>query len=109
MANLKAFFDAATNTVTYLVWDPHTRAAAVIDPVLDFDPNGARLATPQRVHFVNHRFRCTECACEFCGACGDTPYHLGHTCEQWAEAKRAPHCRFCESVLSIECACAATT
>ncbi len=45
MANLKAFFDAATNTVTYLVWDPHTRAAAVIDPVLDFDPNGARLAT----------------------------------------------------------------
>jgi glyoxylase-like metal-dependent hydrolase (beta-lactamase superfamily II) len=45
MANLKAFFDAATNTVTYLVWDPATRAAAVIDPVLDFDPNGARLAT----------------------------------------------------------------
>src|SRR3990167_1061835 len=45
MANLKAFFDAATNTVTYLVWDPATRAAAVIDPVLDFDPNGARLGT----------------------------------------------------------------
>lgn len=45
MANLKAFFDAATNTVTYLVWDPDTRAAAVIDPVLDFDPNGARLRT----------------------------------------------------------------
>ncbi|MBI1401291.1 MBL fold metallo-hydrolase [Hyphomonas sp.] len=45
MANLKAFFDAATNTVTYLVWDPSTRAAAVIDPILDFDPNGARLGT----------------------------------------------------------------
>jgi len=45
MANLKAFFDAATNTVTYLVWDPATRAAAIIDPVLDFDPNVGRLST----------------------------------------------------------------
>jgi len=45
MANLKAFFDAATNTVTYLVWDPATRAAAIIDPVLDFDPNAGRLST----------------------------------------------------------------
>jgi len=45
MANLKAFFDGATNTVTYLVWDPPTRAAAIIDPVLDFDPNAARLST----------------------------------------------------------------
>ena len=45
MANLKAFFDTATNTVTYLVWDPATRAAAIIDPILDFDPNAARLGT----------------------------------------------------------------
>ncbi len=45
MANLKAFFDVATNTVTYLVWDPATRAAAIIDPVLDFEPNTGRLST----------------------------------------------------------------
>lgn len=45
MANLKAFFDTATNTVTYLVWDPATRAAAIIDPVLDFEPNAAGLST----------------------------------------------------------------
>jgi glyoxylase-like metal-dependent hydrolase (beta-lactamase superfamily II) len=45
MAMLRSFFDAATNTVTYLVWDPATRAAAVIDPVLDFDPNAGRLST----------------------------------------------------------------
>lgn len=45
MANLKAFFDTATNTVTYLVWDPATRAAAIIDPVLDFEPNAAGLTT----------------------------------------------------------------
>jgi len=32
-----AFFDPATNTVTYLVSDPDTGAAAIIDPVLDYD------------------------------------------------------------------------
>jgi len=34
---IRPFFDEATKTVTYLVWDAKTRAAAVIDPVLDFD------------------------------------------------------------------------
>ncbi len=31
------FFDEATNTVSYLVADPISREAAVIDPVLDYD------------------------------------------------------------------------
>jgi glyoxylase-like metal-dependent hydrolase (beta-lactamase superfamily II) len=30
-------FDPGTPTVTYLVSDPETGAAAVIDPVLDYD------------------------------------------------------------------------
>ena len=34
---IRAFFDDATNTVSYLVWDRGTRRGAVIDPVLDFD------------------------------------------------------------------------
>jgi len=34
---IKAFFDEATNTVSYLVWDPATMQGAVIDPVLDYD------------------------------------------------------------------------
>ena len=34
---IEAFFDAPTNTISYLVADPATRDAAVIDPVLDFD------------------------------------------------------------------------
>lgn len=45
MPQIKAFFDTATNTVTYLVWDEATRDAAIIDPVLDFDPAPARLST----------------------------------------------------------------
>lgn len=35
--DIKAFFDEPTNTVSYLVSDPVTRQAAVIDPVLDYD------------------------------------------------------------------------
>jgi glyoxylase-like metal-dependent hydrolase (beta-lactamase superfamily II) len=34
---IRAFFDEPTNTVSYLVADPVTRDAAVIDPVLDYD------------------------------------------------------------------------
>ena len=34
---IEAFFDEPTNTISYLVGDPATRIAAVIDPVLDFD------------------------------------------------------------------------
>lgn len=45
MPEIKVFFDTATNTVTYLVWDGATRQAAIIDPVLDFDPAPARLST----------------------------------------------------------------
>lgn len=35
--SIEAFFDEPTNTISYLVGDPVTRVAAVIDPVLDFD------------------------------------------------------------------------
>lgn len=34
---IQAFFDPPTNTVSYLVGDPATGRAVVIDPVLDFD------------------------------------------------------------------------
>lgn len=37
-AEIRGFFDGQTNTITYLVWDPATREAVVIDPVLDYDP-----------------------------------------------------------------------
>lgn len=35
---IEAFFDPATWTLSYLVWDPETLDAVVIDPVLDYDP-----------------------------------------------------------------------
>lgn len=42
---IEAFFDEPTNTVTYLVIDPATRRAAIIDPVLDFDHRTGNAAT----------------------------------------------------------------
>ena len=42
---IEGFFDTATHTVTYLVADPATGTAAVIDPVLDFDPASGRTST----------------------------------------------------------------
>ena len=41
----EAFFDPKTYTVTYVVWDPSTRHAAVIDPVLDYDCKSGHTGT----------------------------------------------------------------
>ena len=41
---IKPFFDEATNTVSYLVWDPATMQGAVIDPVLDYDFRSGKAA-----------------------------------------------------------------
>jgi len=43
MPSIQAFFDPATGTVTYLVWDPATQEAAIIDPILDYDPASGAL------------------------------------------------------------------
>lgn len=40
-----SYFDEATNTITHIVGDPTTGAAAIIDPVLDFDQASARTDT----------------------------------------------------------------
>jgi glyoxylase-like metal-dependent hydrolase (beta-lactamase superfamily II) len=42
---IRAFFDEPTNTVSYLVADPATKKAAVIDPVLDYDHNAGEVDT----------------------------------------------------------------
>ncbi len=42
MVQVKEFFDKNTWTLTYVVWDPKTRDALVIDPVLDYDPASSK-------------------------------------------------------------------
>ncbi len=44
MIQIKEFFDKATFTLTYVVWDPTTLDAVIIDPVLDYDPAGSKVS-----------------------------------------------------------------
>ena len=43
--DVTAFYDGATATISYVVRDPAGRAAAIIDPVLDFDAESGRTST----------------------------------------------------------------
>lgn len=42
---VRSFFHEPTFTAAHLVHDPATRRAAIVDPVLDFDPKSGRTAT----------------------------------------------------------------
>ncbi len=42
---IKAFFDERTHTISYLVADPATNRAAIVDPVLDFDHASGKAST----------------------------------------------------------------
>jgi glyoxylase-like metal-dependent hydrolase (beta-lactamase superfamily II) len=42
---IKHFYDNRTSTFTYVVFDPESRDAIVIDPVLDYEPVGSKIWT----------------------------------------------------------------
>jgi glyoxylase-like metal-dependent hydrolase (beta-lactamase superfamily II) len=42
---IQHFYDPTTFTLTYVVFDPETKDAVVIDPVLDYDPVGSKTST----------------------------------------------------------------
>ena len=44
-ALIRSFFDPATSTVSHVVADAGARRAAIIDPVLDYDPKSGRTST----------------------------------------------------------------
>lgn len=45
MLQVQEFFDKATSTLTYVVWDTQSKDAVVIDPVLDYDPASSKTST----------------------------------------------------------------
>ena len=56
--NIQAFFDPATWTVSYVVFDEPGGSCAIIDPVLDYDPKAGRTKThsaDKLIAFVNEQ------------------------------------------------------
>ena len=51
---VEAFFDTATNTVSYIVKDPQGRACAIVDSVLDFDYASGRTDTTSADKIIAH-------------------------------------------------------
>ena len=51
---IHAFRDDQTGTVSYVLADPATRQAAIVDPVLDFDLKSGRTATTQADRLLAH-------------------------------------------------------
>lgn len=52
--DVRCFFDDRTNTATYVVSDPGSKRAAIIDPVLDFDPVSGRTWTESADRVIAH-------------------------------------------------------
>jgi glyoxylase-like metal-dependent hydrolase (beta-lactamase superfamily II) len=44
LMKIQTFFDAATYTLTYIVYDEKSKDAIVIDPVLDYDPHASKIS-----------------------------------------------------------------
>jgi len=42
---VRTVFYPPSHTFSYVVWDPVSRHAAIIDPVLDYDASSGRMAT----------------------------------------------------------------
>ena len=53
---VKGFFEKRTFSIQYIVADPDTKRAAIIDPVLDFDPKSGSTAT----HSADEMLECIE-------------------------------------------------
>ena len=52
--HVDAFFDPTTSTLSYVVHDPATLSAAIIDPVLDFSLRNARTSTGSADALLEH-------------------------------------------------------
>lgn len=51
---IKAFFDPATFTISYVVHSADDNRCAIIDPVLDFDPKAGRISTASAQRIVDY-------------------------------------------------------
>ena len=52
-AQIEAFFDPATWTISYIVYDERGGSCAIIDPVLDYDPKSGRTKATSAEKLIN--------------------------------------------------------
>lgn len=52
-AQIEAFFDPATWTISYIVYDERGGSCAIIDPVLDYDPKSGRIKPISAEKLIN--------------------------------------------------------
>lgn len=57
-ASIQAFFDDKTCTVSYVISDPASRCAAIVDPVLDFDFKSGSTSSIQADRMLAHIQEC---------------------------------------------------
>jgi E3 ubiquitin-protein ligase MYCBP2 len=62
--------------------------------------DGKPLSAEAIAHRDRSRYRCPQCAENFCAECRAAPYHLGYTCASFETYQSAKHCRFCETALT---------
>ncbi len=71
------------------------------------DPNAVdkNWSNEEREHYINNRFKCPQPNCvEFCKSCKISPYHIGSTCAEYAEANKN-QCKYCDSVVQAHNVC----
>lgn len=96
--DIHSIVDSDTNTVTYIVSDPATKAAAVIDPVLDSEPDGRHRTTSADaiIRYLDDNRLSLEWILETC-------IHVDHlTASQYLKQKRGGHVATGEGFKAIQ-------
>lgn len=96
---VEAFYDPPTHTVTFLVYDPVSRDAVIIDPVLDYDP----LASQTGVHSAR-RLRDRAAALGLrVGYVLETHAHADHlSASQWLRAQLGARVAIGERITEVQ-------
>ena len=85
---VQPFHHADTGTWSYVISDPATRAAAIIDPVLDFDAKSGRTSTPAAQALLDHVHAHGLQVCWLL----ETHAHADHlSAAHWLKSQHFPH------------------
>jgi glyoxylase-like metal-dependent hydrolase (beta-lactamase superfamily II) len=96
---IRSFFDEATNTVSHLVADPHTGAAAVIDPVLDYNPASGQVSTVSAEELLAEAEKEGWCICWVL----ETHAHADHlSAAQVIKQRTGAHIAIGEGILEVQ-------